>query len=102
MIHASTVLFVLFLSAISTTVRAEKWLDAGNGVYVDADSASRNGDIATIQARLNASRSLKITFDCRKQLILGYEGNESQKPEPVSADSVAFIAACRRWYEFWK
>lgn len=105
---ARCVLLLLALASASAS-GAENWVGLGNSEqYIDTGSAERKGDIATILVRENTSRPLRLAFDCKRQLILGWEGEPRAKEpitRPVKPDThafKAFNAACKRWYEVWR
>ena len=95
--------FVVVLFGLSFVANAEDWkaIDGMDGQYVDLDSASRNGDLATIKKRrLNAGfeRKETLTFDCVRNTLEEVNGilPVSKELEPV------FDKACARGFKFWK
>ncbi len=94
---------VLFaaLTGVPVIAEAENWVavaNAGGNVwYADTDSASRKGDLATIDTKLNGLRMGTYTYDCARDHV-----------PPGGSSMAAGIAnsmrdkACKRWWQLWK
>ncbi len=98
-------MFVVVLSGLPLLANAESWkaIEGLDGQYVDLDSASRNGDLATIsKRRLNAGfvRKDTLTFDCSRNTLEEVNG---MVPVPKELEPV-FDKACSRinTNSFWK
>lgn len=97
------VLLVLGMS-LPVVAKAEHWvgmerIDKNSGkkyvLYVDTDSVSRKGNIATINTRW-ANRPNEITerkFDCVR---------DKQITSQSSISKFVFNKACKRFWQFWK
>jgi hypothetical protein len=88
------------IGTIPTNSIAENWKSVGEGFYVDIDSSSRRGDIASVNVR-NGRSIDRESFDCKKRLLLSGTGKEIPISEWAVLDGM-FKAACTRWYEVWK
>lgn len=92
---------LLFLiGTIPTSSIAENWKSVGDGFYVDVDSATRRGDIGTVDVK-NGREISEQSFDCKKRVFLPRTGKEIPISEWAVLDGM-FNAACNRWYEIWK
>ena len=121
---SSTFVFILCIS-FATSVYAEKWSHAGLltitelgrtytlDVYGDSDSASRNGDLATMNVRgfmSDPNKSQNVSFECvqesmiltGKRLPIKEDGREQGAFLPSDVIARLHKMACGKWYEFWK
>ena len=70
-------------------------------VYVDTDSASRKGDIATIYERIGVGPKALQTYDCVRKKVFG-SWNEKKLNELNEKTTPSFEKACKSFWEFWK
>lgn len=108
---------------VSLEAHSEKWINVGtaisttNGnadIYADADSAKRNGDIASVRFKSLVEPKIdEMSFDCEKNLIFWKFGDMSSTNKdltgkggtvtwPVSLMKKLQSVACKKSYEFWK
>lgn len=84
---------------------ATNWIGLGNGWYMDGDSVSRSGDIATLVVREAGERAV-IEFDCQRAMVIGADGRPPKDgPFHIEEEALlrpAFDHACKKWYQLWK
>lgn len=102
--------YVMILMLFAANSYAENWLGVGaNGrgmiTYIDIDSASRKGDLATIHWKSSNERG-EMLFDCKKNESILHSIGFVDSPRPIKETSEAhqnaFEKACKRWYEIWR
>ena len=112
---ASGILLVLWLG-LPTVAKAQKWEVVGairrDGnmvyLYLDADSAVRKGDRATIDLKeTSVGNAETLTIDCVNRQITSRTSPKSRDAGDYSAlpaDKVPLLVdkACKRFWEIWK
>lgn len=76
------------------------WYDKGR-IYVDKESRSRNGDLATIKWRMVSGNTIVTEFDCLRKVTI-FEPGVEQEVNPKGPYFNVFKLACKEGYEFWK
>ena len=70
-------------------------------IYVDTDSASRKGDIATIYERIGVGPKALQTYDCVRKKVFG-SWSEKKLNALNENTTPSFEKACKSFWEFWK
>ncbi len=89
------------------TALAEKWEGVytypepnNTVVYVDTDSASRKGEIATIYEKVGVSPKTLRTYDCVRDKVL-QSWPEKKIADLDEATRPGFEKACKNLWPFW-
>ena len=102
------VMFLVIWILLPALAKAEDWVSvlADPPTYVDADSISRNGDLATIVVRhiSSGAKTETWTFICirRKHVVAGPTGTIGVMDLRDEQEKVIFDKACKRPWEIWK
>lgn len=102
-------ILLIILTWFPAVAKADNWVfilqdDRGRVLYLDTDSASRKGDLVTIDIKYNGNGSKEtVVVDCNRKLVAWgpHEGGTVSGLQRVGAKRV-LAKACKRFWEFWK
>ena len=94
-------LFILFFATICNAYADKKWISVGDDFFYDANSQKRNGDIGSVQIRIDSAIGT-FEADCKNKIVLTPTPWKDNKFDASDVISKIAEKACAKKYEFWK